>query len=61
MTIAHNCPWLSLMRTKLTVVIKPEAQGRFHWTKVLVDTLVLDGVLLFFSSSFDVPVLPAVS
>jgi hypothetical protein len=49
------------MRTKLAVVIKPEARGRFHWTKVLVDTLVLDGALLFCPSSFDVPVLPAVS
>jgi hypothetical protein len=32
-------------------VINPEAPGRFHWTKVLVDTFVSMGVLLFCSSS----------
>jgi hypothetical protein len=29
--------------TIFTVVIKPEARGRFHWTKVLVDTFVWNG------------------
>jgi hypothetical protein len=53
-TIAHNCRLPSLIRTNLTLVIRPETRRRIHWTKVLVYTLVWTGLLLFCSLCSDV-------